>query len=201
MLNGGIALEEKKQEMICDQMTERIIETVSRLALENGADNLNVRKVLQALNITNRVFYNRFHNIDEVLDIVYQKIALKIRASITAGFDPEGDFFEQVKNIVANTLLMSYDFKMQFNNYVFKSDSLSNRNFEWWKTEIEKLIEFGKAKGHFGNVDTEVMSYSIWCFIRGYNADAVGRGIPRDEAVENFRYSFGILLEGMRVAK
>jgi len=192
---------ERKQGLIKDKMTERIIEVAENMAISEGAENLNVRKILKKMEITNRVFYNRFHNIDEVLDIVYQRIAMKIRASITAGFNPNGDFVEQVKDIVANTLLMSYDFKMQFNNYVFKSDSLSNRNFEWWKGEIVKLIEFGKAKGHFGAFDTDVMSYAIWCFIRGYNADAVGRGIPRDIAVANFRYSFGILLDGMRIAK
>ena len=42
------------------------------------------------------------------------------------------------------------------------------------------------------------MSYAIWCFIRGYNADALGRKLPRETAVRNFRYSFGVLLDGMR---
>ena len=42
------------------------------------------------------------------------------------------------------------------------------------------------------------MSYAIWCFCRGYNADAVGRHLPMDLAVQNFRYSFSILLDGMR---
>ena len=48
------------------------------------------------------------------------------------------------------------------------------------------------------DVDTEIMSYAIWCFIRGYNADALGRKLPLETAVRNFRYSFGVLLDGMR---
>lgn len=184
--------------MIFDEMSERIISTAEQLAITSGAEAVTVRSVLQTLEITNRVFYNRFRNIDSVLNIVYERMILKIRESITSEFDPTGDFFSQVTDIVANTLVMSYDIKMNFNTFVFKSDSISHRNYEWWKGEIRKLIEIGKSGGHLKDVDTEIMSYAIWCFIRGYNADALGRKLPKEEAVANFRYAFGILLDGMR---
>jgi AcrR family transcriptional regulator len=184
--------------LIVDEMSDRIITVAERMAMTNGAHTVNVRKILLELGITNRVFYNRFHNINEVLNRVYESMVLKIRESITAKFDPEGDFFSQVTDIVANTLVMSYEIKMNFNQYVFETDSVSHRNFEWWKGEIIRLIEFGKSRGCIKDLDTEVMSYSIWCFIRGYNADALGRKIPQDVAVANFKYSFGILLDGMR---
>lgn len=187
-----------EQKLICDEMSEQIISAAEKLAIKDGAEKVTVRSVLQALGITNRVFYNRFHNIDDVLNIVYERMILKIRESISADFDPEGDFFTQVIDIVANTLVMSYDVKMNFNNYVFHNDSVSHRNFEWWKSEITRLIEIGKTVGYLGDIDTEIMSYGIWCFIRGYNADALGRGIPKEEAVSNFRYCFGLLLEGMK---
>ncbi len=189
---------EIKQKMITDKMTETIIETVHAMATETGAENINVRMVLHRLNISNRVFYNRFGNIEDVLNAVYKRIALKIRESITGGFDPDGDYFEQIQNIAVNTLISSYEQKKMFNSYAFNTDSLSGRNFEWWRAEIEKLIDFGKRRGYFKDVDTSRMSYAIWCFIRGYNADAVGRGIPKDEAAESFRYSFGVLLDGMK---
>lgn len=189
---------EKKEELICDEMSQQIIDTAERLALEGGVDGLNVRKILKTLDISNRVFYNRFRNINEVLDIVYEKTVLKIRESITTGFDPKGDFFKQVTDIVAKTLIMSYDNKMNLNHYVFENDSVSRANFEWWQKEIVKLIEFAKREGLFKDVDSDAVSYAIWCFCRGYNADAVGRNLPRDKAVENFRYSFGFLLEGLK---
>ena len=133
-----------------------------------------------------------------MLEIVYSNTVLKIRESIISKFDVNRDFFEQVIDIVANTLIMSYENKMNLNQYVFESDSASDINYEWWKSEIKNLIEYGKANGHIKDIDTDVMSYAIWCFIRGYNADAVGRKLPRDEAVRNFKYSFGILLDGMK---
>ena len=87
---------------------------------------------------------------------------------------------------------------MKFNQYVFENDSISYDNYEWWKTEIKKLIELGKRNGHLKDVNTDAMSYAIWCFIRGYNADALGRSLPKEQAVADFKYSFGILLDGMK---
>lgn len=188
----------KKENLICDEMAQKIIQAAERLAIEDGTENLNVRKILKTLDITNRVFYNRFHNIGEVLDIIYEKTVLKIRESMAIVFDRDRDFFEQVTEIVANTLIMSYDNKMNFNYYVFENDSTSRSNFEWWQNEIIKLIEYAKKEKLLKDVDSYAVSYAIWCFCRGYNADAVGRKLPKEEAVKNFKYSFGFLLDGLR---
>ena len=159
-------------ELIRDAMSETIIQTVENMVMENGAHGITVRKVLAVLNISNRVFYNRFRNIEEVLEIVYKNTIIKVRESLTVTLDSEKDFFE--------------------------NDSHSQSNYTWWMSEIKKLIDFAKEKKFIKDVDSEVMSYAIWCFCRGYNADAVARNLPREEAVRRFRYSFSYLLEGLK---
>lgn len=185
-------------ELIRDEMSDKIISAAENIATSSGPEALTVRKILQHLAITNRVFYNRFHNISEVLDIVYQKTVQKIRDTIPTEFDPDKDFFEQVIDFVANTLVISYRAKNHFNYYVFENDSVSDYNYRWWMQKIREIIEYAKEKRYIQNVDSEVMSYSIWCFCRGYNADAVGRGLPMNEAIKNFKYSFAFLLNGLR---
>lgn len=185
-------------ELIKDEMSDKIISTAEKIATSSGPEALTVRKILQHLAITNRVFYNRFHNISEVLDIVYQNTIQKIRDTIPTEFDPDKDFFEQVIDFVANTLVISYRAKNHFNYYVFENDSVSDYNYRWWMQKIREIIEYAKEKRYIQNVDSEVMSYSIWCFCRGYNADAVGRGLPMNEAIKNFKYSFAFLLNGLR---
>jgi AcrR family transcriptional regulator len=154
VLKGVNGLDENNTALISDEMSKRIVETAERIVMSVGAEKITVRMVLQDMGITNRVFYNRFHNINEVLNRVYESMVLKIRESITAKFDPEGDFFSQVVEIVANTLVMSYEYKMKFNQYVFESDSIQGDNFTWWKTEIAKLIDFGIEKGHLRKLNT-----------------------------------------------
>ena len=195
---GGAFLPNGKTKMISDKMSEKIIETTKNMVISNGAHTITVRKILSVLGITNRVFYNRFHNINEVLEIVYKNMVLKIRQSITSGIDSGKDFFEHVMDVVVKTLIMSYETKMQFNQYVFENDSLTQSNYEWWRGEIKKLIDYAKEHDYIRDVNSDMLSYSIWCFCRGYNADAVARKLPKDEAVKNFKYGFGFLLAGLK---
>jgi len=178
-------------------MSERIVETAEEIVTADGVHSLTVSRILRTLGITNRVFYNRFHNLEEVLSSVYRSTVLKVRESI-ATVNSDVDFFDHVLDIVTKTLIASYDTKMRFTQYVFENDSQSKSNFEWWTAEIKRLIDYAKEKKLIKNIDSESMSYSIWCFCRGFNADAVGRNIPREEAIKRFQYSFGILLNGMK---
>ena len=190
-----------QNELIVDEMSDRIIAVAERMAMTNGAHTVNVRKILVELGITNRVFYNRFRNIEDVLGIVYQRVSEQIRANASWESETPEEFFERVTDMVANTLIRSYDLKKQFNHYMFENDSRSQSNYEWWMSAIKQMFAYAKAKGFIRtDADTDVLSYSLWCFWRGYNADAVGRGVPKEEAVKNCKYSFGIILDGLRPA-
>jgi len=189
----------ENKKMIRDTMSERIISAAEKIVVSEGADALNVRKILKNLGITNRVFYNRFHNIADVLSIIYEKTVLKVRESLKSAYNPEKDFFDTVTDISVGTLVMSYKSMMNFNQYVFESDSRTQKNYEWWTSEIEKLIEYAKKMNYIDKrIDSHIMGYSIWCFIRGFNADAVARKMPLEEAVKKFRYSFSVLINGMK---
>ena len=90
--------------LIVDEMSEQIIEVAERMAMTNGAHTVNVRKILLELGITNRVFYNRFRNVEDVLGIVYQKVSAQIRENVSWESDTQEEFFERVTDMVANTL-------------------------------------------------------------------------------------------------
>lgn len=183
--------------LITDEMSQNIIKTAEKIVTLHGSDGLTVRKILQELNITNRVFYNRFHNIDEVLEIVYNNTIMKVRKSLEMEYDGKQDFFEFVTELVANALIKSYDKKKKFNQYVFENDSLSQYNHEWYIGKIKALFDYAKQRNLIKDVDVDTLSYAIWCFCRGFNADAVMR-LTKDEAVKRIKYSFSILLDGLR---
>ncbi len=188
----------QKNELIRDEMSEKIIDAAEEIAVENGTEDLTVRKILRFLGITNRVFYNRFHNIGEVLEKVYEKTVLKARKCITARHDAKKDFFENVYDLVSEIISMSYESRKQMSGFVFETDSTEKENREWWTAEIKKIIDNAVEKGYLKKVDSNVLSHSIWCFCRGYNADVIAQNIPKEEAVANFRYSFSFMIEGLK---
>lgn len=188
----------EKQELIQDEMSEKIISAAAHLVASEGAHGINVRKILNYLDITNRVFYNRFHNIEEVLDIVSENSILEVRKSLKFHFDEEKDFFEQIMTEVEKTLIVSYETRMNFAHYVFENDSTSDSNYEWWMREIKKIINNAMGKGLIKEVDPEMTSYAIWCFIRGFNTDAIGRKLPLEEALRRYRYGFNFIIKGLK---
>lgn len=191
-------MEKNENELIADAMSATIVETAERIATSEGTQAVSVRRILKELGITNRVFYNRFRNVDEVLELVYGSMIVKIRTHIISEYDGKQDFFSYVMDVVERSLIISYDTKMRCNQFMFENDSLSNGNYEWWTGEIKKLIDYAKERELIRDVDSTALSYAIWCFCRGYNADAVGRALPKEEALEKFRYGFGFLLEGLK---
>lgn len=184
--------------MISDEMSEEIIAVASRLATAEGAHRLTVRKILREMDISNRVFYNRFHNIDEVLEIVYTNNIVQMRGCLADGYDDKKDFFEYVLDVLTQVLESTYDMREQFSQYVFEKDSINDSNYKWWMGEIEKLIEYAKSKGIIKDVDSKVLSYSIWCFARGFNADAICRRFTKEDAIDYFRYGMGFFFEGLK---
>lgn len=196
MCCGGVWV--AQVDLISDDMSDKIIETASRLVIANGAHDLTVRMILKELDITNRVFYNRFHNIDEVLDIIAHNTIMKVRESLRFKFDKSRDFFEQTMEVIEKTLIISYETRMKFAHYVFENDSESNDNYEWWTNEIKIIIEYAIENNYIKDVDVDMACYAIWCFIRGFNADAIGRNIPLDEALVRYRYGFKFIFDGLR---
>ncbi len=189
---------ENRDKLIYDEMSEQIIDATEKLTLTEKAQNINVRKILKHLDITNRVFYNRFHNIDEVLAIISERSVLKVRNSLKFHFNEEQDFFEQIMDEVEKTLIISYETRMNFAHYVFENDTVTDSNYQWWVEEIKKILDYAIDKGYIKKVDTDMTSYAIWCFIRGFNADAIGRKLPLEDAIKRYRYGFKFILDGLK---
>lgn len=184
-------------QLICDEVAEEIIKVTEEIAKQDGAKNVTVRNVLKAMNITNRVFYNRFHNIDEVLERIYIQSVHKMRESMESSFDIRTEYRDYIQDVAIHVLINTYDVKMQFSQFMFELDSEKESNRHWWIEKIKEIIEVGKEIGAVKDVDSERLSHTIWSFFRGYNADAVGRNLSKEEAIQQFQFGLDCFLSGI----
>ena len=176
-----------ESELIYDEVSDEIINITEKIVIEEGTHNVTVRKILKELGCTNRVFYNRFRNLDDVFEIIYNKAVYKMQESIKSKYDINTDFFEYIMDIATNVLINTYEIKKHFNSYMMEHDSLY------------MFISYALEKNLIKDVDPDMLSYTIWCFCRGYNADAFGRKISIDDAIKRFRYGFSFILDSLRI--
>lgn len=188
-----------KNVLIKDSISDDIIEIAENLVKRDGARNVTVRKILTQMGVTNRVFYNRFHNLNEVLEIVYRRAVLKMRESIKSEYDIKTDFYSYVMDVAVKVLVNTYDVKKEFSQYMFEFDSSSDSNRKWWTEQIAKIIDTAKANGQIkDSVSSEMLSYTVWAFFRGYNADAVNRKLSKEDAVKYFKFGLNCLIDGVK---
>ena len=188
----------KEQALIHDEISDEIIRITKKIATEEGSHTVTVKKIIEEMGVTNRVFYNRFRNADEVLRIVYEDAVVKMRASFKSDYDSKEDFFNYCMDIAVKVLENTYDVKMQFSQYMFEHDSLTESNRKWWMKEIGKACEYATKNGIIKDVDPDMLGYSVWCFCRGYNTDAVSRRLSKEDAVKYFKFAFGCFLDGLK---
>ena len=74
---------------------------------------------------------------------------------------------------------------------------LTEENRLWWADKVKKYYGIALEQGYAEKVDIDALSYAIWCFCRGYYADALSRQLPKDEAVRYFTFGFACLLNGV----
>lgn len=189
--------EELRAERIHDAISEQIVDIVTRIAETEGAHKVTVRKIISELNVTNRVFYNRFSNCDEVLRIVYRRAVMQIRENITPDLTDQESFVRSCIDAAVDVLKKTYSIKMQFRRYVFEHDSLTEENRLWWAEKIRQFYQIAVAQGYAKEVDADAFCYAVWCFCRGYFADVVSRQLTQEDAIRYFTFGFTCLINGV----
>ncbi len=188
-----------KAVLICDEMSDKIIETTARLVKESGAQGVTVRSILKELDISNRVFYNRFHNLDEVLQTVYINLVTELKKNITGEIPTDIDFWDYTMQLAIKCLTDTYELLKQFSHYTFEHYELSEQNRIWWMENIKKLFLYARDNNLVKpGLDYDGLSYFVWCVCRGLNTDAVTRDYSRTEAVEYLKAGFTCFIDGIK---
>ncbi len=188
----------EKENLISDSISADIVRITEEIANKYGAKNVNVRRVITEMGVTNRVFYNRFHNVGEVLEIIYANAVSEMKKCLKSEYDRKTQFFEYVTDVSVKVLIATYEVKKEFSKYLFEFDSHSEENRIWWLGEIKKIVDDATENGHIKATDSDMLSYTVWCFIRGYCADAINRNLTKEEAVKNFKFGLGCLIDGLK---
>lgn len=186
---------------LADKTSQRIIKAVKKLVYKEGASSINVRRVLKELHISNRIFYNRFQNIEEALLAVSQQIITEMRVCIIKPYNPKQDYYKYLLGVARSVLIKTYKVKKSFSDYMFNNDIIDESNKIWWTNHIREILHQGIKNKFIKPLNEEEFSYGVWCFCRGFNVDAIKSRLELKKALKIFDLTFGSLIEGIKAKK
>ena len=181
-----------------DNISGKIIDCAMNIARENGVAAVTVSEILRKMKITNRVFYNRFKNIDEVVTELYRQVVNEMRICIDTEYDGRENYYEYLVGLAVAVLEKTYETKLHFAGIMKEYDVCAAENRKWWIAHIAPLLEYGMNEGFLKKADSTLLAYSIWCYCRGFNASVVGGGLNFNEALESFRLGIRCFIYGLK---
>ncbi len=180
-----------------DETSKTIIATAAQIARREGMEELTVKRVLTELKVSNRVFYNRFRNIDDVIQVLYEDLVQEIRSSLERVQQPAQSYPDYLLELAVAAVEKIYQNTLHFKQYLFSYQVANDTNRDWWLKKIQQLLRRGMEQGELKVNDPVKMSYGVWCFCLGFHRDAVGDELTEQEAMDAFREAFSCLIQGM----
>lgn len=182
-----------------DETTKRIIETATAIAQQDGMEKLSVKRILEEMNVSNRVFYNRFRNIEDVIEVMYHEFVGNLRGRIELEKLAEDDhYYETLLELAVSVVRKMYHDDIHFRMRLLSYETSKASNRSWWLEQIEAILKDGVKRGLLKPMNEQAVSYGIWCFCLGYHKEALGQQVSEEEAIAGFIESFSFLIEGMK---
>lgn len=138
-----------------------IIDTAISIGLDEGFDELSVRKITDKLGYSSGIVYHYFKDKQEILDTIHTQTSMELKDAIDTCIKSERSFAENTKVVFKMlTEISIYEpdmFKLiLLNKYSHKSGSI-----EVWLDMIRRCVDMGIKSGELRNIDAEITSYTM----------------------------------------
>lgn len=138
-----------------------IINAAIEIGLDEGFDELSIRKITDKLGYSVAIVYHYFKDKQEILDTIHNQTSMELMESVKACIRPDRSFAKNCKTVykmISEILVYNPDtFKLIFLNQY----SPNNESIKPWLNMIKQSIEYGISKGELREVDSEILSYIL----------------------------------------
>lgn len=182
-----------------DETTKEIIHTAKKIAQKEGLEQLSVKRILAEMKVSNRVFYNRFRNIEDVIELLYEQAVNSLREIIDLSLLEKDElYYETLENLAVNVVRCLYQNNIHFRARLLSYETSKDNNRNWWIEQIQTILCDGVTRGLLKPMDELGTARGIWCLCLGFHKEALGKSVPEQEAIASFRTFFTIFIEGMK---
>lgn len=144
-----------------EQTRKAILDTAVAIGLEEGFDELSIRKITDRLGYSSGIVYHYFKDKQEILDTIHSDTSMDLMDVVDSCI-LEGRSFAENTKVVYKMLSEISAYKPEtFKLILLNRYSHNNASVNVWKDMIRHCVEIGINSGELRNVDAEITSYIL----------------------------------------
>lgn len=155
------------------EMREKILQSAHHLFLDKGFDEISIRNIAEAIEYSPATIYLYFKDKNEIFYALHGE-AFKIFNSYLAEVAKIKNPFDRLIKLGEKYIEFTFS-NPQYYDIMFIMDAPMNcdENSEDWKEGtkahcfLEGIVEECKKNGNFKNLDTKILSFTIWSYMHG----------------------------------
>lgn len=186
------------QQYRSQQVRQTIVDTAMEIGIEEGFEELSVRKISSRINYTTGVIYYHFKDKQEIIDVIEQTETRKLSDIIQSILEEKKDIIYNISKVFHRIMRLAYDEPEKYNLIVLHKYSRRQVTNYPWVNHISAGLKEAMENGVVRNLDTDKAAFSIWSSFLGFNL-LISRhqGMPLELAESLFEVQLEIILKGV----
>ena len=142
-----------------EETRKAIIDTAIAIGLEEGFEELSIRKITDRLGYSSGIVYHYFKDKQEILDTIHNTTSMELMDVIDLCVREDRSFAENTRVVFKMLSEISIYEPEMFKLILLNGYTPNNDSVKVWLDMIHRCIEIGINTGELRNIDAEVASY------------------------------------------
>lgn len=188
--------EDQKQRS--DNVRQAILDTAMEIGLNEGFEEVSVRKIINKMKYSTGVVYHYFKDKQEIIDAIEESETEWLRGIIKELLDPEKDSAYNIVTVFHRIMELAIEEPEKYNLIVMHKYSRQKPSaptlVSYLSDSIRKDVEAGRVR----QLDPQKAAFSIWSSFIGFNL-MISRlpNLSKEDADNMFKVQTEIILKGI----
>lgn len=144
-----------------EETRKAILNTAISIGLDEGFDELSIRKITDKLGYSAGIVYHYFKDKQEILDTIHTKTSMELKNAVEACIEEDRSFEENIKVVFKMLSEISIYEPELFKLILLNKYSHDNDSVDVWIDMIVHCVELGIQSGELRHIDPEVTSHIL----------------------------------------
>lgn len=191
-----MAREEQKQRS--EMVRQAILDTALEIGMEEGFEELSVRKIINRMGYSTGVIYHHFRDKQEIIDAVEVSQTELMQEKIGLILDDSKNITENMAAVFHEIMLLAFYEPERYNLIVLHKYSRKKQGNPQWFSHISDGLKKGIQEGMIRQMDADKAAFSIWSSFLGFNLMISRRtNLTLEEAEALYQMQLQIILKGI----